>query len=250
MAKIEFLEPTNQIRDMYADSEFNPPRTSLDLVIRQNGVELDSKYIRIQSFEAQDRVGQLFQYNVEFRADDELNQGKDTVSLDFANIVGCSATVRMGLPEKQEEKEKRRPEQYPDPAYTVFFNGVVSEISMRESGVYSCVLRPSLWKLSLVNNYRQFSQMTIKDVIEEIVKTNWGLSCDTQGLGTLATYRTQDWMQMGESDWDYVQSLLQKVGGYYYFIHDDVDHKVVFANNPDCGAVSYTHLTLPTIYSV
>ena len=147
----------------------------------------------------------------------------------------------MGLPEKQEEKEKRRPEQYPDPAYTVFFNGVVSEISMRESGVYSCVLRPSLWKLSLVNNYRQFSQMTIKDVIEEIVKTNWGLSCDTQGLGTLATYRTQDWMQMGESDWDYVQSLLQKVGGYYYFIHDDVDHKVVFANNPDCG-VSYVNM--------
>ncbi len=235
MANIEFLEPKTPVDNVYPKNDLDPPRTSLDLVIRQNGATLDDRFIRIQSLNAQDSISQLFQYQVEFRANDELSQSANTLAIDFNNIVGCSATVRVGLPEGRDKAA------YPDPAFTVFFNGIVSKISMRESGVYSCILRPALWRLSLVNNYRQFSQMTIKEVIEEIVKNKWGLSCDTEGLGSLATYRSQDWMQMGESDWDYVQSLLHKVGGYFYFVHDDLDHKVVFANNPK-RTVNYVNL--------
>jgi type VI secretion system secreted protein VgrG len=146
--------------------------------------------------------------------------------MDFADVVGCSATVRIGLPEDSNSGT------YPDPAYVSFFNGIISDIALQQSGAYTCTLRPALWRLTLVNDYRQFSQMTIKEIIEDIVGTKWGLPYDTDGLGTLATYRTQDWMQMGESDWDFIQKLLHEVSGFFYFVHDDVSHKVVFANNP------------------
>ncbi len=229
MANIEFLEPKNVIGAVDAGT----PRTSLDFVIRQNGVELDSKHIFIQSFSGHENMSQLFEYHVSFHANDELNM--TGVDLDFTNIVGCSATVRIGLP------LDTAPTNYPEASEVCFFNGIVSDISMSESGVYQCTLRPSLWRLTLVNDYHHFSHMTIKEVIEQIVKNKWGLECDTSGLGALATYRTQDWMQMGESDWDYIQGLLNQVGGYFYFTHSDTGHKVIFGNAAN-QSVKYQNL--------
>ncbi|MEM7358189.1 MAG: contractile injection system protein, VgrG/Pvc8 family [Pseudomonadota bacterium] len=224
MASADFLQPITPVEEVAYGND--PPRTSLDFVIRQEGGELDDKYIRIESFNGQEGISQLFEYQVSFRANDELPGTDEPRQIDFSKIIGSPATIRIGLPEDAKTGT------YPDPAYVSFFNGVVADISMQQSGAYTCTLRPALWRLSLVNDYRQFSQMTIKEVIEEIVRNKWGIACDLDGLGSLATYRVQDWMQMGETDWGFIQSLLHKVGGYFYFVHDDTSHTVIFANNP------------------
>ncbi|MBL4673113.1 MAG: hypothetical protein JKX81_12720 [Arenicella sp.] len=236
MTNADFIQAKTPIQDVNYGGDIKPPRTSLDFVIRQDGSDLDDSLIRIESFSGQDSVAQLFEYQISFRANDLLNSESGSADLDFNKIVGSPATVRLGLP------EGRFVGSYPDPAYVSFFNGIIADISLQQSGSYSCTLRPALWRLTLVNDYRQFSQMTIKEVIEDIVKTKWGLACDLEGLGSLATYRVQDWMQMGETDWGFVQSLLHKVGGYFYFIHDDVSHTVVFANNP---ATNPYYINLP-----
>lgn len=226
MSSIEFLSPTTPVENVYPNNDLKPPRTSLDFVIRQSGIELDDQYVRIQSLSARDSVGELFEYQVEFRANDALESGQNSAPLDFAQVIGSTATIRIGLADDASVGT------YPDPAFVSFFNGIISDLSLQESGVYTCTIRPALWRLTLVNDYRRYSQVTIKEVIEAIVKEKWGLECDTSGLGSLATYRTQDWMQLGESDWEFIQSLLHKVGGFFYFIHDDTSHTVVFANNP------------------
>jgi uncharacterized protein involved in type VI secretion and phage assembly len=226
MTNTDFLQANTPVQNTNYGGDAQAPRTSLDFIIRLDGADLDDNFIRIESFSGQDSIAQLFEYQISFRANDLLTPESGSADIDFAKIVDSPATVRIGLPEGSYVGN------YPDPAYVSFFNGIISDISFQESGAYSCTLRPALWRLTLVNDYRQFSQMTIKEVIEEIVKNKWGLACDLDGLGSLATYRVQDWMQMGETDWGFVQSLLHKVGGYFYFIHDDVSHTVVFANNP------------------
>lgn len=252
MSNADFLQPNTPVQDVYTGGNYDPPRTSLDFVIRQSGLELDDKYLRIQTFSGQDSVNELFEYQVSFRANDLASSERDSNDIDFAKVVGSSATIRLGLPEGTNVGS------YPDPAYVSFFNGIVSDISLQQSGSYSCTIRPQLWQLTLVNDYCHFSQMTIKEVIESIVKNKWQLDCDLDGLGSLATYRVQDWMQMGETDWAFIASLLHEVGGYFYFIHDDVSHTVVFANNPNrtpyyvnlppAGSTD-THEILPVYYT-
>ena len=96
MTKIKFLEPENWVEEI----DVNNPRTSLDLVIRQNGELLDCKSIRIQSFQAQESIGQLFEYQIDFRANDQAKQSyyreeDDQTKLSFKNIIGWYKTFEF-----------------------------------------------------------------------------------------------------------------------------------------------------------
>ena len=70
-----------------------------------------------------------------FAANDLLQPESGSVDINFDSIIGCSATVRIGLPEGKDIGR------YPDPAYVTFFNGIVADISFEQSGSYRCTIR-------------------------------------------------------------------------------------------------------------
>ena len=235
MGATNFLKPDTPVADIYQGVQFEPPATSLDFIIRVPGQAITDRFIRIQSLKAQDRIGDLFTYQVSFRSDDLLEGGNGSIDINFDDIIGSSATIRVGLPLSEPDSS------YPDPALASFFNGIVTDVALQETGSYTCIIRPELWRLTLSNDYKSYPQMTIAEVIEAIVSKKWGIACQTDALGLLATYRVQDWMQMGESDWDFIQSLLHRVDGFFYFLQDDTSHTVVFSNNPN-QTTFYTNL--------
>lgn len=134
------------------------------------------------------------------------------------------------------------------------FNGIVASFAMSEPGVYKLTMRPALWKLSLANRYRVYKQKNVRDAIREVCSLHGvGVAfrnLDDGGTYNLATARTQDWLQAGESDFEFLQRLMKKAHLYYYFEYDGGDHTVVFANDTQYPridartALRYTHTSV------
>ena len=72
----------------------------------------------------------------------------------------------------------------------------------------------------------------LHDVIASIMRTHYiDYSLDAvSGNDNIAISRTQDWLQAGESDYEFLRRLMAKAHIYYYFQHTGNGHTVVFAN--------------------
>lgn len=234
------------------------PRCSLDFYIElDDGTIIDDQTLRLQSFSGQESLSQMFDLNLDLRANSYFSSGINSPwgkelagkygsllsesgptsqKLDFQKILGANACIRMGLPETANDSFEG---QYPDGRPVIYFNGIISNFAMGERGVYQANLKPALFKLSLQNNYRLFSQQTILDVIIQILSENnidynkdeLEKSPSKVVLG-LASYRKQDWLQAGETDLDFINRLMQKVSLFYYFKHTDKEHKMIITDQP------------------
>lgn len=234
------------------------PRCSLDFYIElDDGTIIDDQTLRLQSFSGQESLSQLFDFSLDLRANSYFSSGinspwgkqlagkygsllsdcgETSQKLDFQKILGAKACIRLGLPETEKEMYEG---EYPDQRPVLYFNGIISNFAMAERGVYQANLKPALFKLSLQNNYRLFSQQTILDVIIAVLSEN-NIDFNKEDLEKspssvvlgLASYRKQDWMQAGETDMDFINRLMQKVSLFYYFEHTDTGHKMIITDQP------------------
>ncbi len=236
-----------------------PPRCSLDFVIvTDNGSLINDSLLKLQSFQGHENLSQLFEFELTLSANDYTSSGPSlgskqsfgeilnpqyatTKTIDFDSIIGSNATIILGTPETDKDvNEQSYPEQRP----VTFFNGIVSSFSLGNRGVYHATLKPALFKLSLQNNYRLFSQSTILQVIIDILSEN-NIVFNIEELEKqpsnivmgLANYRKQDWLQAGESDLDFINRLMQKVSLFYYFVHLNKQHKMIITDQPYYRAI-------------
>ena len=247
-----------------ANSKMNapyPPRCSLDLrIITDDNKHITDRQLRLESFQGHEAISQPFEYNLVLRADDYragstlpeffdgpqaneqaygelLNKGGvNTKTLDFSEVLGANSTIILGTPETDNDVNMKS---YPSQRPTIFFNGIITNFALAERGVYHATIKPALFKLSLQNNYRLFSQKTILQVVTQVLEEN-NISFNKADLNSpenaivcgLANYRVQDWLQAGESDLDFINRLMQKVNLFYYFIHQDGLHTMVITDQP------------------
>ncbi len=132
-----------------------------------------------------------------------------------------------------------------------FFNGMVTGFSMGEPGIYSLTMKPALWRLMLTNDYRVYAQKSIRTAIEGLLEKHQ-ISYNTQDLvgdTNSADNRVQDWLQAGETDYDFIQRLLPKSNIHYYFVHSPRSHKIVFSNKACYPTVFEDDRTLKYTYS-
>ncbi len=239
--------------------DFTPaPRCSLDFMIElDDGTQLGDTVFRIQHFSGSESLSQLFDFSVTLHANTYTSSGLDqpwgnlvanqygrllseggatSQKIDFSQILGAKASIRMGLPETSEDVSTGS---YPNDRPVVFFNGIITNFSMTQRGVYQASIKPALYKLSLQNNYRLFSQQTILDVVMQVLSEN-NIDFNRAELEAkpnkiicgLANYRKQDWLQAGETDLAFLQRLMGKVNLFYYFKHSDNKHEMVIADQP------------------
>lgn len=116
-----------------------------------------------------------------------------------------------------------------------FFSGIVAHVGLVRRGVYEMTMRPALWLLTLANGYRLLKGCSVRDAIAGTLQRH-GVTADFKGLDQLATSPCRDWLQCGETDYEFVQRLMRRAHLYYYFRHTPAGHTVVFgngANYPD-----------------
>ena len=205
-----------------------------------NGRVLSDESFRLVSFQGQEGISDHFEFELELHANTSPEHG---ASISFDDVVGRGVTVGIHYPAldpsgKQASREQANQwfqdalKQGDASQGLALFNGIAASFSMEQPGVYRLSMRPALWKLTLTNRYHIHAQMNVRGVIDTLLKQH-GLDYSVDALvGTdnLAVTRVQDWLQAGESDYDFLRRLMSKAHIYYFFTSTAKSHTVVFAN--------------------
>jgi len=111
-----------------------------------------------------------------------------------------------------------------------WFHGLVweyVELGVASSGdqyLYRLTLRPG----QMVWTQNRTSQIFYKKTINDLITANAG---PWKTVALAGTYEEVEYrVQYGESDFDFLTRNLEKEGIYYYYIHSDTQHKIVFAD--------------------
>ncbi|GGA21017.1 contractile injection system protein, VgrG/Pvc8 family [Dyella nitratireducens] len=214
---------------------------------------LGDETFRLLSFEGEENVSQPFDYQLQLRGNTAPQSGRP---LSFEQVIGRPVTVGVNDPTKVSQPDAAarfmqalRTGAAPD---MTLYNGIVSSFAMDEPGVYRLGMKPALWKLTLTNRYCVHAQMSVCDVIANLMREHY-IACSldaVSGSDDLAVTRVQDWLQAGESDYEFLQRMMSKAHIYYYVTHTGNRHTVVFANRPAYPKafgnrpLRYTHTTL------
>ncbi len=134
----------------------------------------------------------------------------------FESLLGTDMTVTMTLADGSER----------------YFHGLVSEFvylgTEGEYAQYRAVLRPWLWFLQQTHDCRIFQEMNAIDIVKEVFG-KYGIADFEDRLGS--TFETRDYcVQYRESDFDFVNRLLESEGATYFFEHKDGRHGLILTD--------------------
>lgn len=219
------------------------PRASLDArIVLENGAVFESDIVRLQSFTGQESISNLFEFKLDLRANDytfydsspawqDIDSTDPQASyLDFDQLLGASITVMIGRPASELQLFVGSDS---DSQTKTYFNGMIQNVSLLDRGVWNITMVPRLSLLKLQSSYRVFSDKTILEVISAVLDENniihtvhklldngeLDMDYTTSVVTGLGIYRRQDWLQAGETDFDFLTRLLSKAGLLYYFVH-------------------------------
>lgn len=224
-------------------------------VFMPNGRILGSETFRLTSFQGQDGISEPFEYNLELRGNTRATHNPD---LDFRTLLGRPVTAGLQLPDPDGEQRFRAAIQGRHDDELALFNGIVAAFGMGEPGVYRLTMRPALWKLSLANRYQAYPNLTLREAVSEVLRRHDVAHRYVDGVDAAhdpSRSRSQDWLQAGESDLDFVRRLLGKVGLFYFFEHRGDAHTMVITAgdnaylpvHADGHALRYTHTGLDAL---
>lgn len=207
-----------------------------------DGRTLADETFRLVSFQGKETVSEPFEFQLELHGN---TSGSEGATLKFDDVVGRPLTVGVHYPALDASGQPPSREQanqwfqdalagQDESTRLAFFNGIAASFAMAEPGVYRITLRPALWKLTLTNAYRVHRAKNVREVIDSLLKQHrLDFSVDALvGSDNIAATRRQDWLQAGESDYDFLQRLMSKAHIYYFFKTKARSHTVVFANRP------------------
>ncbi len=192
-------------------------------------------YFRLVHFQGQESVSDLFEYQLELHG----NSDADGSRIDFSDIIGRPITVGIGCALFLDEKMahiaflKALDGSGPPGEFSIF-HGIVAAFAIDIPGVYRLTMRPKAWRMGLTNRYRIFTHKTLCEVLMQLCREH-GVDASFAGLQgnhNLASTRTQDWMQAGETDLEFMRRLMTRAHIYYYFVHSPDGHRMVFDNRP------------------
>jgi type VI secretion system secreted protein VgrG len=185
---------------------------------------LGDDVLLVKSVSITESLGRLFQI--------EADLASETGSVNFDDILGKNATIRVELPNQK----------------TRYFNGTVSRfVQTRMEGRnahYRATLVPWLWFLTRTADCRIFQAMKVPDIVKQVFRDH-GFTDFRDAL--TGSYLTWDFcVQYRETDFNFVSRLMEQEGIYYFFEHDNGKHTLVLADDksahkpfPDYATVNY-----------
>ncbi|WP_298359477.1 type VI secretion system Vgr family protein [uncultured Litoreibacter sp.] len=165
-------------------------------------------------FTGRDHVNDLFEYKVQCLS--------TAPNIDFNKIIGTHASVEINS-------------QNNGPRH---FDGIVTEAQWAGVGEngnkYELTLRPWFWLAGRRRNQRIFHNMTVVEIIEELLSTYGRL-----GAPALEVVLTEDYpvleytVQYRESDMAFAMRLMERFGINYHFTHEPGNHTLKLTDSTD-----------------
>ncbi len=124
-----------------------------------------------------------------------------------------------------------------------FFNGIVIAFAPAVTGSsegcheYAAVMAPALWKLTQCHDCRVFQDLTVPQIIAEVLGN---ASLGSKKIKDVIEFRMdagahpkrEFCMQYNESDYDFISRLCEDEGIFYFFEHRNGKHTLVFGDAP------------------
>ncbi|UCG49073.1 MAG: type VI secretion system tip protein VgrG [Phycisphaerales bacterium] len=173
------------------------------------GTPLGEDVLLLTSMSGGEQLGRPFEY--------QLDMASENSRISPADIVGQNVTVRLELPTGK----------------TRYFNGYVSRFiqlpPMGRFARYRATIVPWLWFLTRKADCCIFQKMKVPDIIKDVFK-----KCGVENFedGLTGTYREWDYcVQYRETDFNFVNRLMEQEGIYYFFKHENGKHTMVLADS-------------------
>ena len=168
---------------------------------------LDPDKLMFSSMTGYDEISRCFRFELEMASED--------LEISAEDLLGEPITVKIG-----KEDGVR------------FFNAYVSEFGLKEIrdgfAYYQAVLRPWLWFLSTTSDNRIFQEMSVVEIVEEVLNESSNVKFEKRLQGS---YDPREYcVQYGESNLDFVQRLLEHEGIFYFFEYADGEHTLILTD--------------------
>ena len=162
-------------------------------------------------------VGELFTYSIKLKTPDilNLNYVSPAANLQLKPMVGKDLCVNIEL----------------DGGGKRYISGLVTAARVvghqGRSVVYELRLEPWLKTLTHTSDYKAFQNKNVVDILDEVLdEYPWPVE-----KRLVENYPTRAWqVQYGETDFDFVQRLMQEWGIYWWFEHNENSHTLVLAD--------------------
>jgi type VI secretion system secreted protein VgrG len=182
--------------------------TQEDRLLRIDTV-LGQDHVLLVSLRGTDRISTCFSYDLELASTDAAIKPDD--------LLGTGATITLN-----------------DARFSMPINGIVSRFAVVrriDEGltVYRIRLVPTFWLLTRTSDCRIFQDMKVSQIVDQLLgeqgisKKSWRLTGDHPVRNYCVQYR--------ETAHDFICRLLEEEGIFFYFVHDDGDHTIVFSDN-------------------
>jgi type VI secretion system secreted protein VgrG len=180
------------------------------------------KGLKLLRFAGREAISEPFKYELRLYGSSTLSSDG---ALDTDHILGQSVTVSLVTG---------------GTTVVRYFNGIVTEFAHlghnERYHEYRAVLRPKFWLLTRRSDCRVFQKKSTPQIFADVAA---GL---THRLALSGHYDPWDYrVQYRESDFDFVNRLLEHEGIYYYFEHSNGKHEVVLTDDVGklTGAAGY-----------
>jgi type VI secretion system secreted protein VgrG len=145
--------------------------------------------------------------------------------LNFDDLLLAPATLRLSYPGSP----------------TRYVNGILCEIEEDEYQAgpagpqtfirYRVELVPAMWRLSLRTQSRIWQRKSVPQILQEILKSDWGLPVKMQ---LASEYMERDYcVQYQESDLSFVRRLMEEEGIWFLFQHEIDKHTLIIGDAPN-----------------
>ncbi|QJU25407.1 type VI secretion system Vgr family protein [Escherichia coli] len=162
-------------------------------------------------------LGNLFSYTVQLKTPDALNLGyvSPAANLPLQPMVGKDLCVNIEL----DGGGKRHISGLVTAARVVGHEG--------RSVTYELRIEPWLKLLTHTSDYKAFQNKTVVDILDEVLD-EYSFPVEKR---LVENYPPRAWqVQYGETDFDFIQRLMQEWGIYWWFEHSENSHTLVLAD--------------------
>ncbi|HEA4617883.1 TPA: type VI secretion system tip protein VgrG [Escherichia coli] len=198
-----------------------------------SGSAVPPQMLLFASLNGSETLGSLFTYVVQLKTSDTLNLGyvSPAANLPLKPMVGKDLCVNIEL----DGGGKRYISGLVTAAWVVGHEG--------RSVTYELRIEPWLKLLTHTSDYKAFQNKTVVEILDEVL-AEYSFPVEKR---LVENYPSRTWqVQYGETDFDFIQRLMQEWGIYWWFEHSENSHTLVLADAisahkacPDSPLVSY-----------
>ena len=165
----------------------------------------------------EESISSLYKYVVVLKTPGDPNIPRQVAAnIDYKQLVGKEFTVHIELSDLSRRE----------------ISGLVTSARIIESNdqqsIYEVVIDPWLMLAKRTSDYKRFQEKTVVQIIDEVL-ADYNFPVEKRLSGSYPSFDYQ--IQYGETDFYFIQRLMEEWGIYWFFKHEGGTHKLVLIGN-------------------